>query len=781
MGIERTNIKHILPCLFTLSFSILYYISASQGIDFITTSQYISDNQTLVSSGEIFNLGFFSLGENSINRYIGIWFNIIQGPTTTIADDGNLVVIDGRNNIAWTTDVPNITFGNTKAELMDTGNLILRETTNGSSNNGRILWDSFDHPSNVFIPGMKFMTSWRNSSDPSTVSFTLELDPSRLSQIIIKDVSNGKLYWQSGPWNNRVFIGIPTMYNVYVDGFNLVRDSQQVYLTLGYGENTSITGFALEPDGKFVLRNWIENDRKWSDVWYSRIADCDIYSKYGPFGSCDALASPICSCLKGNGNWSGGCVRRTDLQCQRNGNGTINRNNVSSTYEGEKESDGFLTLANMKVPDHAEWWQGESTEECEQKCLGNCSCLAYSYENNIGCMWWASNLVDTQKFSNFFEAGVELHIKVASSELPKKKGAKIAIIISMVIGLVVISLCTFFCWRWMAKKRGKMNEGTGFSLFGDTYRETSDPNMFGDNPELKMFNFETLCIATKSFSGATKLGNGGFGSVNKVTIVLINISNLAGTLKLGEVFPNYRGDKSWDPLPHRDSRLRVIHRDLKASNVLLDENLNPKVSDFGMARIFGGDELQADTRRVVGTYGYMSPEYAMEGRFSEKSDVFSFGVLLLEIVSGKRNTSFHLQELSSRLLGYVSCVDILRCIHVGLLCVQESAKDRPTMSIVLSMLTSEIAHLPASKQAAFIEREVSSTSRSFPETPKPFSINNLTITNVEGRWTICFIFYFCLYNSSSCIRKHQKETNATPVVFRKLGASVGENEFEMIC
>ncbi|KAI3859316.1 hypothetical protein MKW98_007697, partial [Papaver atlanticum] len=78
-------------------------------------------------------------------------------------------------------------------------------------------------------------------------------------------------------------------------------------------------------------------------------------------------------------------------------------------------------------------------------------------------------------------------------------------------------------------------------------------------------------------------------------------------------------------------------------------------------------------------------------------------------------------------------VDIMRCIHVGLLCVQESAKDRPTMSVVLSMLTSEIVNLPPPRQPAFIEREVSSTSRSFPETPKPFSINNLTITNVEGR------------------------------------------------
>ncbi|KAI3874118.1 hypothetical protein MKX03_029794, partial [Papaver bracteatum] len=77
--------------------------------------------------------------------------------------------------------------------------------------------------------------------------------------------------------------------------------------------------------------------------------------------------------------------------------------------------------------------------------------------------------------------------------------------------------------------------------------------------------------------------------------------------------------------------------------------------------------------------------------------------------------------------------DILRCIHVGLLCVQESAKDRPTMSIVLSMLTSEIVNLPAPNQPAFIEREVSSPSGAPFDTPKPFSVNNVTITSIEGR------------------------------------------------
>ncbi|KAI9071632.1 hypothetical protein K1719_046401 [Acacia pycnantha] len=348
--------------------------------------------------------------------------------------------------------------------------------------------------------------------------------------------------------------------------------------------------------------------------------------------------------------------------------------------------------------------------------------------------------------------------------------------------------------------------------------------------ESLQFNFHTIRLATDNFSITNKLGQGGFGSVYKGTLphgqdiavkrlsmdsgqgdsefkneVLLvaklqhrNLVRLLGfslekheRLLVYEFLPNRSLDYllfdsservhlNWITrykiiggiargllYLHKDSRLRIIHRDLKASNILLDEELNPKISDFGLARLFVVDQTQSNTSRIVGTYGYMAPEYAMHGQFSVKSDVFSFGILVLEILSGKKNNSVYNEENAHDLLSFAwknwregtpfnlvdpilnngSRNEIIRCVHIGLLCVQEKVADRPTMAQVVLMLNSYSSSLPLpSKPLLFIDtngsseiqmREYSSeaTTRSSERASNSIqeSVNEASITELYPR------------------------------------------------
>ncbi|CAL5410924.1 unnamed protein product [Camellia sinensis] len=196
----------------------------------------------------------------------------------------------------------------------------------------------------------------------------------------------------------------------------------------------------------------------------------------------------------------------------------------------------------------------------------------------------------------------------------------------------------------------------------------------------------------------------------------------------------------YEYMPNGSLDVFLFGSDLKPGNVLLDGELNPKISDFGMARIFQGSDGATNTAKIVGTYGYMAPEFAMEGLYSIKSDVFSFGVLLIEIITGRRNANFHLTnvwrlwnegkglELIDPLL-MESCdlIEFLRNMHIGLLCVQEDAYDRLTMSAVIVMLKSEVVTLSQPERPAF---SVGRFTDHYEPNDKDCSVNESTICDI---------------------------------------------------
>ncbi|CAA0396213.1 unnamed protein product [Arabidopsis thaliana] len=400
---------------------------------------------------------------------------------------------------------------------------------------------------------------------------------------------------------------------------------------------------------------------------------------------------------------------------------------------------------------------------------------------------------------------------ISSSSLPGKSGNSTVLVVAVVV-LAVLLFIALVGYCFLAKKKKKTFDTA-------TASEVGDDMATADSLQL---DYRTIQTATNDFAESNKIGRGGFGEVYKGTfsngkevavkrlsknsrqgeaefkteVVVVaklqhrNLVRLLGFSLQGEeriLVYEYMPNKSLDCLLfdptkqtqldwmqryniiggiargilylHQDSRLTIIHRDLKASNILLDADINPKIADFGMARIFGLDQTQDNTSRIVGTYGYMAPEYAMHGQFSMKSDVYSFGVLVLEIISGRKNSSFGESDGAQDLLTHawrlwtnkkaLDLVDpliaencqnseVVRCIHIGLLCVQEDPAKRPAISTVFMMLTSNTVTLPVPRQPGFfiqcravkdpLDSDQSTTTKSFPA-----SIDDESITDLYPR------------------------------------------------
>ncbi|KAI3410256.1 uncharacterized protein J3R85_018860 [Psidium guajava] len=796
-------------CTLLILISCLLWLSEATNI--LVPGQDLTANKTLVSSNEVFELGFFRPGGSSSSKYyLAIWFKddpykkpvwvanrdnplLDSSYVLSIRYDGNLVISDRRSIQFLVNAMMLATSNNTNATLLDSGNFVLVE-------GGSTVWESFYYPSDTFLPGMKlgfldigtdksrqqYLCSWQSPSVPASGSFDLALfrhDKTQLRVSHRDDVSRLIGYYD-GQRFRFLFNSSLEDYN-----FTFLSSATEIYLTFTAKKKNGWSWFEMAPSGEIKV---------------FRMIGKEISLAYSPI------------CANTSSNSVADCYIEKPPFCAVG-------NNFSRIEGSMPNPSAFDESDNLGISD------------CEIICRSNCSCTAFAsyHDDGSGCQFYYGDVQFTvdengQGNTTMFVRG---NITKMTRRFRRTSGhwkrrllwliITIPLVVSIVSAFGVISRWkSHTCLEWHEEEtNAKRSLELFLNQMGTDDSAKSRESLSGKlnsvrkrDHELPILSFSCVSAATDDFSPSNELGEGGFGPVYKGILLghEIAVKRLSSKSRQGlEEFKNevqlisklqhrnlvrvlgcciereeniliyeYMANKSLDSflfnpnrrpllewktrMPiiqgiaqgllylHQHSRLKIIHRDLKSSNILLDKDMNPKISDFGLARIFGENEVRAKTTRVVGTYGYMSPEYAVHGLFSTKSDVFSFGVIMLEIISGRKNTTFTHSDRSLNLLGYAwelwssgrgielmdpastdpsSAREFSLSLHIALLCIQEQPEDRPDMSYVVSMLTNESAILPSPKQAAFssLEKHCSGQEQ------QGCSLNNVTYSVMEPR------------------------------------------------
>ncbi|KAL6983724.1 Cell division control protein 2 [Sarracenia purpurea var. burkii] len=442
----------------------------------------------------------------------------------------------------------------------------------------------------------------------------------------------------------------------------------------------------------------------------------------------------------------------------------------------------------------ADCWRTLNGSSCK-------ACLENASQSVLGCLPWSEGrAVNTGCFMRYSDTDF-LNPVVRSGN---SRGGIVVIVVAVVSSVVVLVVGGFigvYIWkqRVIQKKRRGSNDA---EKLVKTLHDSS-----------LNFKYSTLEKATGSFDEGNKLGHGGFGTVykgvlpdgreiavkrlffnnrhraadfyNEVNIISSvehkNLVRLLGcscsgpeSLLVYEFLPNKSLDRfifnsdrgkalNWEKryeiilgtaeglvYLHENPKNRIIHRDIKASNILLDSRLRAKIADFGLARAFQEDKSHISTA-IAGTLGYMAPEYLAHGQLTEKVDVYSFGVLLLEVVTGRQNNRSKTAEYSDSLVAIAwkhfqqGTVDELfdpnlmllnyyhntnvkseasRVVHIGLLCTQEVPSLRPSMSKALQMMAKKNEHLPPPSNPPFMDENTMELNDTRENPCYPLNSNN---------------------------------------------------------
>ncbi|XP_035831844.1 G-type lectin S-receptor-like serine/threonine-protein kinase SD1-1 [Helianthus annuus] len=503
-----------------------------------------------------------------------------------------------------------------------------------------------------------YLSSWRSTDDPSPGEYTLKFlaVKGKYQQVYIRKSS--AIETRLGPYNGISFSGREN----YATDANpasasiVIVNQNEMYIAYNSKSNTTTLRTVLTPDGKLeILQRKLPNP-EWILIATLPVDYCDIYGVCGPYGICNTATSPNCGCLKGferesldettSENDSSVCTRSTALDCG----------------PGER----FQKFSSMKLPDtqNAVYSSNMSLLDCEAACKNNCSCTAYANPNitpgGLGCLLWFGDLIDVRVFPL---NGQDLYIRLAASEFRFHRKKRVQV---MVVTLSISAVLTLLGLVYIKRKWKKRSDVESSSQMGSA--------------EVPLFSLSKISRATDDFSVNNKLGEGGFGPVYKgvleggqeIAVKRLSKSSRQGLLEFENeviciaklqhrnlvkllgyciqgddkmLIYEYMPNKSLDSFLfdgsrkllldwpqrfqiiheiargllylHQDSRLKVVHRDLKAGNILLDHQMHPKISDFGLARMFKEEQSEATTKRVVGTLGYISPEYGFGDSFGE--------------------------------------------------------------------------------------------------------------------------------------------------------------------
>ncbi|WVZ95916.1 hypothetical protein U9M48_041622 [Paspalum notatum var. saurae] len=716
----------------------------------------------------------------------------------TFLRDGNLAIVLLTNNsnpstetVIWSTStghhvIPartaavdnstNTTSAAAAAVLMDTGNLVLTAAgSSPSSSNGSSpplwLWQSFDYPTDVGLAGTKLGRNKVTGFNRRLISRKSLVDPGLGSYILEVD-SNGVLFhrrrkapfvvywsWSSGDLANKlvsVLNGLmgsdPRTRGGWLKPI-YVNDDHEEYFSYASLDDSKSTFVSVDIFGQIKLNIWSQEKQVWETIYAQPADPCSLSATCGPFTVCNGGSAPFCSCMesfspKSPRDWevddaTGGCVRDNHLDCRSSGD----RNKTSST------TDVFHAIAHVTLPSYPQAVEDAVTQgECEEACLGDCSCTAYSYSP---CSVWHGELFSLSQRDGieiFSENVLYLRLATTGGTQTSMQSNKRRLRIVTAAGIAG-SVLLVFMLLLLIIIRSKRKSWRGV------------PSLNG----IIAFRYTDLVHATKNFSD--KLGGGGFGSVFNGTLgdqTAIAVKRLDGARQGEKQFRAEvssvgliqhinlvkligfccQGDKrllvyermlngsldthlfrsnattvlSWRTryqvalgvarglcYLHQSCRECIIHCDIKPENILLDASFVPKIADFGMAAIVGRDFSRVLTT-FRGTIGYLAPEWLSGVAITPKVDVYSFGMVLLEIISGRRNalemhtsSNYHaayfpvqaisklhegdIQSLADpQLQGDFDLEVVERVCKVAFWCIQDDECDRPTMGEVVQAL-----------------------------------------------------------------------------------------------